>query len=154
MADIKNTEDEEKKEREKRRRIEKNIERVSTEVRDYVNFQRFTLDAFKRSDSFKKYTSLETYIPETNKSISADVVRLLAGRFKEKKRLKAVVDENGNRVLDENGKAKMIEVKRGIVEPVYAELVNGSKLKNEQIIISGHTFVNSGDKVVANRMEK
>jgi multidrug efflux pump subunit AcrA (membrane-fusion protein) len=54
----------------------------------------------------------------------------------------------------ENGKAKMIEVKRGIVEPVYAELVNGSKLKNEQIIISGHTFVNSGDKVVANRMEK
>ena len=54
----------------------------------------------------------------------------------------------------ENGKAKMIEVKRGIVEPLYAELVNGSKLKNEQIIISGHTFVNSGDKVVANRMEK
>ena len=55
-------------------------------------------------------------------------------------------------VLD-NGKARMIEVKRGIAEPLYAEIIDGSKLKNESVIISGHTFVNNGDKVVSNRME-
>ena len=54
----------------------------------------------------------------------------------------------------ENGKARMITVKRGIVEPFYAELLDGSKLKNELIIVSGHTFVNNGDKVVSNRTEK
>jgi multidrug efflux pump subunit AcrA (membrane-fusion protein) len=54
----------------------------------------------------------------------------------------------------DNGKAKMIEIKRGIVEPYYAEIIDGSKLKNEMIIVSGHTFVNNGDKVISNRVEK
>ena len=53
-----------------------------------------------------------------------------------------------------DGKAEMIEVKRGIVEPYYAELIGGEKIKNKQIIVSGHTFVNGGDKVIANRTEK
>ena len=53
-----------------------------------------------------------------------------------------------------DGKAEMLEVKRGIVEPYYAELIDGEKLKNKQIIVSGHTFVNGGDKVIANRTEK
>jgi hypothetical protein len=48
----------------------------------------------------------------------------------------------------------MIEIKRGIVEPYYAEIIDGSKLKNEMIIVSGHTFVNNGDKVISNRVEK
>lgn len=56
-------------------------------------------------------------------------------------------------VLDKD-KAKMVEIKRGITEPYYAELIGGSKLKNEQIIVSGHTFVNNGDKVITNRVEK
>ena len=54
----------------------------------------------------------------------------------------------------DNGTARMIEVKRGIVEPYYAEIIGGSKLKNDQIIVSGHTFVNNGDKVITNRVEK
>ena len=53
----------------------------------------------------------------------------------------------------ENGKAKLVEVKRGIVEPVYAEIIGGSKLKESAVIISGHTFVNNGDKVISNRAE-
>lgn len=56
-------------------------------------------------------------------------------------------------VMD-NGKARMVEVKRGIVEPYYAEIIGGSKLKNASVIVSGHTFVNDGDKVISNRMEK
>ena len=56
-------------------------------------------------------------------------------------------------VLD-NGKAKLVEVKRGIVEPVFAEIIGGDKLKGSSVIISGHTFVNNGDKVISNRAEK
>ena len=56
-------------------------------------------------------------------------------------------------VMD-NGKARMVEVKRGIVEPYYAEIIGGSKLKNASVIVSGHTFVNNGDKVISNRTEK
>ena len=56
-------------------------------------------------------------------------------------------------VMD-NGKARMVEVKRGIVEPYYAEIIGGSKLKNNSVIVSGHTFVNNGDKVISNRTEK
>lgn len=52
------------------------------------------------------------------------------------------------------GKARMIEVKRGIVEPDFVEILNGAKLKDELIIVSGHTFVNNGDKVASNRVEK
>lgn len=109
MADIKNTEEEEKKERARRRRVEKNLERLGTEIRDFVDFQRFSFDTFKRSASFKKYTTLETYIPESDKSIKADVARLLVGRFKEKKRRKAMLDENGNVMYDENGNKKMYD---------------------------------------------
>ncbi len=54
----------------------------------------------------------------------------------------------------DNGKAKLVEVRRGIVESVYAEILDGEKLKSASVIVSGHTFVNNGDKVIANPMEK
>lgn len=56
--------------------------------------------------------------------------------------------------LLDNGKAKILEVKKGIVEPFYAEIMDGSKLKDASVIVSGHTFVNNGDKVISNKTEK
>ena len=52
------------------------------------------------------------------------------------------------------GTARMVEVKRGITEPVYAEIRNGEVLKNALVIVSGHTFVNDGDKVISSRGRK
>ncbi|MBR2374079.1 MAG: efflux RND transporter periplasmic adaptor subunit [Lentisphaeria bacterium] len=71
----------------------------------------------------------------------------------------AVMTRNAGRevvfVLDQKtNTARMTEVKRGIVEPYLAELRNGAKLAGELVIVSGHTFVNNGDKVIANRLEK
>ena len=49
--------------------------------------------------------------------------------------------------LDKGSKAKSIEVKRGIVDGVYCEVLDGKKLLNEKFIITGQTFVNNGAEV-------
>ena len=107
MADNKNID--ESAQKRKKARIEKNIKDLSFEILNFSKFQNFNLAEFKRSDSYKKYTSLETYIPETNKSVGADVARLLLGRFKEKKRRVALKDESGEAVRDSEGNRVLVD---------------------------------------------
>lgn len=108
MADIKNTDitvDNNSAED-----LKDKTESLRKEIYEYVNFQKFIFKEFKRSDTFKKYSSLGTFIPESNKSIGADVARLMLGRFKEKKPLVALKDEKtGEFIRDENGKVKKVD---------------------------------------------
>lgn len=86
------------------------IEVLQKEIHDYAKFQRFSLKEFKRSDTFKKYSSLSTFIPETNKSVGADVARLLMGRFKEKRNISPLRNEaTGELIRDERGNLRTVD---------------------------------------------
>ena len=93
--------------------LKEKTESLRKEIHDFANFQKFTLREFKRSESFKKlekYTSLGSLIPENNRSIGADVARLLLGGFKEKKPLVELRDKaTGELIRDENGKVKKVD---------------------------------------------
>ena len=45
------------------------------------------------------------------------------------------------------GKAEMIEVKPGIVEDNYTELLNGKQLAKTEIVVQGQSFLNNGTSV-------
>jgi len=51
-------------------------------------------------------------------------------------------------------RAKLQPVKRGITETAYVELTGGEKWKDATFIVTGQTFINDGDRVVSNKMEK
>lgn len=95
MADNKNIDESAERSKNSNENAElERIKRLENEVFEYGKLQKFIFGEFKRSESYKKYTSLETYIPKTNKSIGADVARLLLGQFKEQKII-AVRDKSG-----------------------------------------------------------
>ena len=103
MADNKNID-------ESAENLKDRIEVLQKEIHDYAKFQRFSLKEFKRSDTFKKYSSLSTFIPETNKSVGADVARLLMGRFKEKRNIMPLRNEaTGELIRDEQGNLKTVD---------------------------------------------
>ncbi len=93
--------------------LKEKTESLRKEIHDFANFQKFTLREFKRSESFKKikkYTSLGSLIPESNRSVGADVARLLLGRFKEKKPLVELRDEaTGELIRDDKGNVKKVD---------------------------------------------
>ena len=93
--------------------LKEKTESLRKEIHDFANFQKFTLREFKRSESFKKiekYTSLGSLIPESNRSVGADVARLLLGRFKEKKPLVELRDKDtGELIRDDKGNVKKVD---------------------------------------------
>lgn len=46
--------------------------------------------------------------------------------------------------IDKNSRAKAVEVKRGIVDGKYCEVLNPAPLMKERFVVSGQTFINTG----------
>ena len=49
--------------------------------------------------------------------------------------------------VSDNGYAKEVEVKTGIEDDGYVEILNAGDLAGKQVIVVGQTFINSGDKL-------
>ena len=62
----------------------------------------------------------------------------------------AIMQRNNNRKIvfvSDNGVAKEVEVKTGITDGEYTEILNKEDLKGLPVVVVGQTFVNSGDKL-------
>ena len=56
--------------------------------------------------------------------------------------------------VDENNRARSVEIKRGIVDNGFAEIINGSELADKRFVITGQTFINNGSLLVEAKTEK
>lgn len=62
----------------------------------------------------------------------------------------AVMQRNNDRKIvfvSENGVAKEVEVKTGIEDNGFVEILNPDALAGKQVVVVGHTFINAGDKL-------
>ena len=62
----------------------------------------------------------------------------------------AIMQRNNDRKIvfvSDNGVAREVEVKTGIADGDYTEILNKDDLKGLPVVVVGQTFINSGDKL-------